>query len=94
MNRARGGEQPAPTDSGVRSSCALWLIVFGGASVLAPGLGVDASVVGLEPLYMVIRAHDIDGGFCGVEVTTVVDMTREPPSVTRVGKGDPSLFGE
>lgn len=35
----------------------------------------------------------IDGGFCGLEPTTVVDMIAEPPQVVRVGKGDPSLFG-
>jgi tRNA threonylcarbamoyl adenosine modification protein (Sua5/YciO/YrdC/YwlC family) len=36
----------------------------------------------------------IDGGFCGLEPTTVVDMTREPPLVSRLGKGDASLFEE
>jgi len=36
----------------------------------------------------------IDGGFCGLEPTTVVDMTDEPPTVARVGKGDVSLFEE
>lgn len=34
----------------------------------------------------------IDGGFCGLEPTTVVDMISDPPEVVRVGKGDPSLF--
>lgn len=34
----------------------------------------------------------IDGGYSGLEATTMVDMTAEPPSVIRVGKGDPSLF--
>jgi tRNA threonylcarbamoyl adenosine modification protein (Sua5/YciO/YrdC/YwlC family) len=34
----------------------------------------------------------IDGGSCGTEPTTVVDMTREPPLVARSGKGDTSLF--
>jgi tRNA threonylcarbamoyl adenosine modification protein (Sua5/YciO/YrdC/YwlC family) len=34
----------------------------------------------------------IDGGFCGLEPTTVVDMTQDPPTVVRVGKGDASLF--
>jgi len=34
----------------------------------------------------------IDGGFCGLDPTTVVDMTQEPPVVSRVGKGDASLF--
>ncbi len=36
----------------------------------------------------------IDGGFCGLEPTTVVDMTGEAPEVMRVGKGDASLFEE
>lgn len=36
----------------------------------------------------------IDGGYCGFEATTVVDMVEEPPSVIRVGKGDTSLFAE
>ncbi len=35
----------------------------------------------------------IDGGFCGLEPTTVVDMTQEPPVVLRQGKGDASRFG-
>ncbi len=34
----------------------------------------------------------IDGGFCGLEPTSVVDMTAEPPEVVRVGKGDVTLF--
>lgn len=36
----------------------------------------------------------IDGGFCGLEPTTVVDMTADPPMVTRRGKGDAALFEE
>jgi len=34
----------------------------------------------------------IDGGYCGFEPTTVVHMEDETPVVTRVGKGDVSLF--
>jgi tRNA threonylcarbamoyl adenosine modification protein (Sua5/YciO/YrdC/YwlC family) len=34
----------------------------------------------------------IDGGFCGLEPTTVVDMTESPPRVVRAGKGDPAIF--
>jgi len=34
----------------------------------------------------------IDGGFCGLDPTTVVDMIADPPQVVRVGKGDPSMF--
>ena len=36
----------------------------------------------------------IDGGYCGFETTTVVDMVEEVPTVIREGKGDISLFGE
>jgi tRNA threonylcarbamoyl adenosine modification protein (Sua5/YciO/YrdC/YwlC family) len=36
----------------------------------------------------------IDGGFCGLEATTVVDMTADPPALVRRGKGDASLFEE
>ena len=34
----------------------------------------------------------IDGGFCGFEPTTMVDMSGETPVLIRVGKGDPSQF--
>ena len=34
----------------------------------------------------------IDGGFCGMEPTTVVNFTGDVPAVTRVGKGDPTPF--
>jgi tRNA threonylcarbamoyl adenosine modification protein (Sua5/YciO/YrdC/YwlC family) len=34
----------------------------------------------------------IDGGYCGLEPTTVVDMTGEAPVVTRRGKGDTAIF--
>jgi tRNA A37 threonylcarbamoyladenosine synthetase subunit TsaC/SUA5/YrdC len=36
----------------------------------------------------------IDGGFCGFEATTVVDLHDGEPRVVRVGKGDAALFGE
>ena len=34
----------------------------------------------------------IDGGYCGLEPTTVVDMLGEVPEVVRVGLGDVSVF--
>ena len=34
----------------------------------------------------------IDGGYCGLEATTVVDMTEDVPEVVRKGEGDPSHF--
>ncbi|MGI0116945.1 L-threonylcarbamoyladenylate synthase [Zooshikella sp. RANM57] len=34
----------------------------------------------------------IDGGFCGMEPTTVINMVDEVPSVIREGKGDPAPF--
>ncbi len=36
----------------------------------------------------------IDGGYCGVETTTVVDMTDDVPNVLRAGLGDTSVFEE
>lgn len=34
----------------------------------------------------------IDGGNCGLEPTTVVDLTEDHPTILRVGKGDPRPF--
>jgi tRNA threonylcarbamoyl adenosine modification protein (Sua5/YciO/YrdC/YwlC family) len=34
----------------------------------------------------------IDGGFCGLEATTVVDLADETPVVVRAGKGDVAPF--
>jgi tRNA threonylcarbamoyl adenosine modification protein (Sua5/YciO/YrdC/YwlC family) len=34
----------------------------------------------------------LDGGNCGLEPTTVVDLSGEAPEVLRVGKGDPRRF--
>jgi tRNA threonylcarbamoyl adenosine modification protein (Sua5/YciO/YrdC/YwlC family) len=35
----------------------------------------------------------LDGGHCGVEPTSVVDLAVSPPAVVRRGKGDLSIFG-
>ena len=34
----------------------------------------------------------IDGGFCGLEPTTVVNLEEEAPEITRAGRGDTALF--
>lgn len=34
----------------------------------------------------------IDGGFCGLDVTTMVDLLENVPKIIRIGKGDPSPF--
>jgi tRNA threonylcarbamoyl adenosine modification protein (Sua5/YciO/YrdC/YwlC family) len=34
----------------------------------------------------------IDGGYCGFEPTTVIDLGEEPPSVLRQGKGDAAFL--
>lgn len=40
--------------------------------------------------------HDVDvivdGGFCGVEPTTVVSWMQDQPSIMRLGRGDPAPF--
>lgn len=42
------------------------------------------------------RLHEtglvINGGFCGMEPTTVVDLSEHVPEILRVGKGDPAPF--
>lgn len=35
----------------------------------------------------------IDGGVCGMEPTTVIDLTGLDPVLLRQGRGDPALFG-
>jgi len=35
----------------------------------------------------------IDAGSCGIDSTTVIDLTGETPQLLRMGKGDPSVFG-
>ncbi|HVS25701.1 MAG TPA: L-threonylcarbamoyladenylate synthase [Burkholderiales bacterium] len=35
----------------------------------------------------------LDGGSCGVEMTTVVDLIKDVPVLLRSGKGDPAVFG-
>lgn len=34
----------------------------------------------------------IDGGYCGLEPTTIVDMLDDVPKISRVGLGDPTLI--
>ena len=35
----------------------------------------------------------LDGGYCGTEPTTVIDLTSLPPSLIRAGRGDLEPFG-
>lgn len=35
----------------------------------------------------------IDGGACGFEPTTVIDLTSDEPELLRRGRGDPAMFG-
>jgi tRNA A37 threonylcarbamoyladenosine synthetase subunit TsaC/SUA5/YrdC len=35
----------------------------------------------------------IDGGACGLQPTTVIDMTEAEPVLRRHGRGDVTLFG-
>ena len=35
----------------------------------------------------------LDGGYCGIEPTTVVDLTRLPPELIRAGRGPLAPFG-
>ena len=35
----------------------------------------------------------LDAGPCGIEMTTVIDLTADEPQIVRVGKGDPAVLG-
>jgi tRNA threonylcarbamoyl adenosine modification protein (Sua5/YciO/YrdC/YwlC family) len=35
----------------------------------------------------------LDGGPCGIEMTTVIDLTRDPPEITRQGRGSAEVLG-
>ena len=35
----------------------------------------------------------IEGGYCGIDPTTVIDLTDDVPVLIRQGAGDTSLFG-
>ena len=35
----------------------------------------------------------VDGGFCGLEPTTVIDLVGEVPVLVRQGKGDAAFLG-
>ncbi len=35
----------------------------------------------------------LDAGSCGIEMTTVIDLTGDEPQLVRAGKGDPSVLG-
>ena len=61
-------------------------------------MGEPGRRVILKCLHKVIAQHQvdlvIDGGHCGLEPTTVVDLTEHEPKVIRVGCGDPTPFME
>ncbi len=35
----------------------------------------------------------LDGGVCGIEPTTIIDLSQDAPTLIRRGKGDASVFG-
>ena len=35
----------------------------------------------------------LDAGGCGLDPTTVIDLSGSAPELVRLGKGDPALFG-
>jgi len=35
----------------------------------------------------------VDGGHCGIEPTTVIDLTSDSPELVRAGRGPLALFG-
>jgi tRNA threonylcarbamoyl adenosine modification protein (Sua5/YciO/YrdC/YwlC family) len=57
--------------------------------------GEDSPMTDPEEIRKQIEAEIdlvIDGGFCGIEPTTLVDLSNNVPEVLREGKGDPTPF--
>lgn len=65
------------------------------ASLLLPGQDIPMSEAD-DIVEAIGKQVDlvIDGGACGLEPSTVVDLTENVPEVLRVGCGDVSVFGE
>jgi len=63
------------------------------STLLLPGRE-DPLVEGWEVKELLDHQVDavLDSGDCGVEPTTVVDLTGDEPEIARVGAGDPSAF--
>ncbi|MBC7781830.1 MAG: threonylcarbamoyl-AMP synthase [Proteobacteria bacterium] len=65
------------------------------STLLLPG---DSAPVNdaLEIRQRLERAVDLvlDGGSAGIEMTTVIDLTRDPPEITRQGRGSAAILGQ
>jgi tRNA threonylcarbamoyl adenosine modification protein (Sua5/YciO/YrdC/YwlC family) len=62
-------------------------------SLIMPGASLPISEADdLEQVFIKQVDEVIDGGHCGIEATTVVDLTSKAPHLIRVGKGDVSVF--
>ena len=63
------------------------------SSLIMPG--DELPLVEMEDIYDQLKHHVdlvVDGGFCGIEPTTVVDLVEGDPVLVRRGKGDFSQF--
>lgn len=57
--------------------------------------GAEAPLIEPQAIRDLLGQHIdlvVDGGHCGLEPTTVVDLTGDKPKVLRKGKGDPTPF--
>lgn len=57
--------------------------------------GKDILITDPEEMYARLEGKVdivVDGGFCGAESTTVIDLTSGVPEIIRVGKGNPAPF--
>ena len=76
---------------------ALALIEASGGYIAAPSANLSGKPSPTEVKYVIEDLNGrvdliIDGGWCGIEPTSVIDMT-EGTELLRAGKGDVSLFG-
>src|SRR5690606_4917246 len=64
-------------------------------TLIVPGSGSDLPLSDPEEMQQVLAGQVdviIDGGSCGFEPTSVIDLTGETPTLVRQGKGDTSFL--
>ena len=63
-------------------------------SFILPGMDLPISDIDdLDVAFEKMVDQIVDSGNCGIEPTTVVDLTDDFPQLIRLGKGDESVFG-